>query len=137
MSFYVPVVFAIVGTVLYHLSQKMMPAKANAFLCLAFAFGLACILSVVLWRVTTNAQDSPVALPWQSLALGFALVAIEGGYLFAYRGGWQLNRASLSANVSVAIILVLIGAIWFKEPFSLRLVAGIGSCLVGLALLLH
>jgi len=137
MSFYVPVVFAIVGTVLYHLSQKMMPTKANAFLCLAWAFGLACILSLALWRATTRGQDSAVAVPWQSLLLGLSLVTIEAGYLFAYRSGWQLNRAALGANVSVAIVLVLIGAIYFKEPVSLRLVAGVGSCVLGLALLVH
>ena len=137
MSLYVPVVFAIVGTVLYHISQKLMPAKANAFLCLAWAFGLACLLSLALWRATASGDESAAAVSWQSLALGFSLVAIEAGYLFAYRAGWQLNRVALSANVCVAILLVLIGAVFFREQLSLRLAAGICSCLLGLALLIH
>jgi len=137
MSFYVPVLFAIVGTVLYHLSQKTMPAKANAFFCLAWAFGLACVLSLVLWRITNRQQETAAGIPWQSLALGFSLVSIEAGYLFAYRLGWQLNRAALGANVTVAILLLLIGSLFFGEQISFRVVAGISSCLIGLALLLR
>ena len=137
MSYYSPVLAAIVGTVLYHLSQKMMPAKANAFLCLSCAFGLACVLSLVLWRVTARVQESTAAIPWQSLVLGLSLVAIEAGYLYAYRNGWQLNRAALIANVAVAVLLVVLGALLFSEQISFRLVAGVSSCLLGLALLIH
>ena len=134
-SYYLPVGSAIIGTVLYHLSQKMMPAKANAFFSLAWAFGLACILSIILWRVTLRPEETG-AFSWPAALLGICLVSIEAGYLFAYRSGWQLNRASLSANVCVAILLLFIGTLFFKEQMSVRLAAGIASCLVGLALLI-
>lgn len=136
LSYYLPLGFAITGTILYHLSQKMMPSRANAFLALAWACGLACLLSLALWRFTVRSDEASAAVAWPSIALGFALVAIEAGYLFAYRIGWQLNRVALAANVCVAIVLLVIGTCFFREQMTFRLVAGIASCLFGLALLI-
>jgi len=55
---------------------------------------------------------------WPSVALAFAVVAIETGYLMAYRQGWQLNRASLFSNVTVAVLLIPVGMIPFQEQIS-------------------
>ena len=53
-------------------------------------------------------------ISWPSVALGLAVVMIEAGYLIAYRIGWKLNRAALTSNVIVAILLIPIAATLFR-----------------------
>jgi drug/metabolite transporter (DMT)-like permease len=54
------------------------------------------------------------------------------GYLLAYRAGWTLSTASVTANVALAVVLLGIGTVAFREPWSLSRVAGVGFCILGL-----
>jgi len=74
-------------------------------------------------------------LNWTSVALGITIVGIEAGYLWAYREGWNISKGALTSYVSVAIILLLIGLIFFKEKVSVTHLMGVCACLVGLVLL--
>ena len=62
---------------------------------------------------------------------------IEAGYLIAYRSGWNLNRAALTSNVAVAILLIPLGTVLFQEHVSLRMLAGTVLCISGLILLVR
>jgi len=59
---------------------------------------------------------------------------VELAVLLSYRVGWKLSLASLVANVATALLLALIALAFYKEQLSLKNVAGIGLCLVGLLL---
>ena len=45
------------------------------------------------------------AMNWTGLVLGFVLVALEGGYIYAYRAGWNVSVLSIVANIALAVIL--------------------------------
>jgi drug/metabolite transporter (DMT)-like permease len=64
--------------------------------------------------------------------VGSGIVAVEIGFLLAYRSGWTLGNASLVANATVAIALLGLGVLVFREPVSLPRLAGVGLCLAGL-----
>jgi drug/metabolite transporter (DMT)-like permease len=61
-----------------------------------------------------------------------AIVAIELGFLLAYRAGWRISTAVVTANILVAIALLAVGALAFREPVTLPRLAGIATCLAGL-----
>ena len=138
ISFYLPLVLTVVGTLLYHLAQKTMPPAVSPFGLLAAAFAIALTLCLLLLLLTERAslrfrQD----FNWSSLALGISVVMIEAGYLVAYRLGWKLNRAALTSNVAVAILLIPLGTMLFQEHVSLRMIAGAVLCISGLMLLVR
>lgn len=138
IGYYLPLLLAVAGTLLYHLAQKTMPPAVSPLLLLAAAFATALTLCLVFLPLTERAPlRFRQSLTWSSLALGVSVVMIEAGYLVAYRLGWKLNRAALTSNVAVAVLLIPLGAMLFKEQVSVRIIAGAVLCISGLILLVR
>ena len=132
----VPLLLALAGAVVYHLSQKAVPGAASPFVVIgaAYAVGLAVCVGVVL------ASGAPVGATlreaWRpALGVGLGALTIEAGFLLAYRAGWPLSTASLVVNVAVAVVLLAVGVAAFGEALTARQWVGAAACLVGLALL--
>ena len=58
-------------------------------------------------------------------------MGLEAGYIYLYKAGWEISVGSLIASVLLAIALIAVGVLVYKEPISLRK-AGVILCLVGL-----
>ena len=54
--------------------------------------------------------------------------------MLMYKNGWEISKGSIMANISIAIILLFIGSMFFSEKINLVKVIGIIVCLVGIAL---
>ena len=133
-----PVALVVLANTLYNICAKSTPENANAFLTLAVTYLIAAVICIAVFLVSSHGK--PVLaelgrLNWTALALAAAIVALEVGYIFIYRAGWKMNAASLVANISLACVLVGVGALLYKEGVTIRQLAGIGVCLVGLVLL--
>ncbi len=138
IGYYLPLVLTVVGTLLYHLAQKTMPPAVSPFGLLSSAFAIALTLCLLLLLLTEHSSlRFRQNFNWSSLALGVSVVMIEAGYLVAYRLGWKLNRAALTSNVTVAILLIPLGTMLFREHVSLRMIAGAVLCISGLILLVR
>ena len=137
-GYYLALTLTIAGTLLYHLAQKTMPPRVSPFGLLAWAFAIALTLCLLLLLLTEHASlRFRTNFNWSSLALGVSVVMIEAAYLVAYRLGWKLNRAALTSNVAVAILLIPVGTMLFQEHVSLRMIAGAVLCISGLILLVR
>ena len=66
-----------------------------------------------------------------------SLVAIESGYLIGYRAGLRLNITSFVCNNLIALVLLGVGTILYREAFTLRTGSGMVICAAGLLLLLR
>ena len=73
-------------------------------------------------------------LNWTALILGISIVGLELGYIYIYRVGWKMGIGSLVANIALACILLLIGALFLKESISIRQLIGVFVCMAGLIL---
>jgi drug/metabolite transporter (DMT)-like permease len=138
ITFYVPLILTAVGGLTYHVAQKTMPTDVSPLILLAAAFAIAltlCVLSIP-WMEPASLRLRR-SFNWSSLALGVSVVMIEAGYLIAYRSGWKLNRAALTSNVAVAILLIPLGTVLFQERVSLRMLVGTALCISGLVLLVR
>jgi drug/metabolite transporter (DMT)-like permease len=134
----VPLLMIVGGGVLYHVSQKATPAAVDPFLALFISFGLASLacLGIFIARQGLSAAQLH-RVSWTSIALALSLVAIESGYLIGYRAGLRLNITSFVCNNLIALVLLGVGTILYREAFTLRTGSGMVICAAGLLLLLR
>ena len=134
LTFWLSFFAIVIGNVGYHIIAKSTPTAASPFLSLSVTYGVSFLICALLYLAIGQPSLSHDLgdLNWTSPAWGVALVVIEAGYIFLYRAGWKISIASLFLNVTVAILLVVIGVAFYKEHLSLREMAGIAFCLLGI-----
>lgn len=129
----------IASNLLYHVSQKSIPSGVHPLLSVAVTYAAALLFTLLLWPLSPGGAPrlSDIGrLNWATLGVALSAVGIEIGFLIAYRAGWNINVGSLIVSVAVALLLIPIGALLFREHLSAANVAGIVLCLAGLALVM-
>jgi drug/metabolite transporter (DMT)-like permease len=130
--------FIVASNVMYNISQKSTPEKANPFAALLVTYITAIVITgiaLIFFRPEKGLVESVKDLNWTSIVLGISIIGLEFGYLMAYRAGWNISVGSLVANIILALILIPIGILFFKEQFGLTKVLGSIFCIVGLILI--
>lgn len=139
MFMYIFSIFLIVASnIMYNISQKSTPEKANPFVALLVTYTTAIVITagvLIFNRPEKGLIQSFKELNWTSLLLGLAIIGLEFGYLMAYRAGWNISVGSLVANIILALMLIPIGIIFYKERFELTKILGSVFCIVGLILI--
>ncbi len=129
------IVLVVVGNVIYHFGQRSIPQQAHPVVATFAAYLVALVVTAAAFPLIAAGVDLRSAwrpLNATTLLVGIGIVAIELGFLLAYRAGWVLSTASLTANVVVAVLFVGIGALFLREHLTPSRLAGVGLCLVGL-----
>jgi uncharacterized membrane protein len=137
VQFYSSMGLVIVSIALYHVFQKLTAPSANPLLALTVTFGTCTLFCFVLFLFSERALNLTAGLRklnWASIALAFAIVGTDLGFLLAYRAGWKISLGAAIANVTVTLLLLPIGWLFFSERCSPTTLAGVIVCVVGLAL---
>ncbi len=126
--FWLSMAMLIGANVAYHVCQKTIPGVANPMVSVTVTFLVATLASVALLPVFVG--DSGVLvelrrLNWSSVLLGLTIIGIEVGFLLLYRSGWNISLASIVVNALVALSLIPVGILLFKEKLLGTDVAGI------------
>lgn len=131
-----PVILALAGTTAYQICAKETAEDVHPFASLTIAYVVAMLISLVLFFVfgNNNLVQEIGKANWASWALGFSVLFMELGYIFLYRANWKISVASLVANISGAIFLLIIGIFLYEELLSIRQFVGITVCFIGLIL---
>ncbi|MEM1483628.1 hypothetical protein V6615_01995 [Oscillospiraceae bacterium PP1C4] len=135
MGYAIPIIMIIASNVFYNLFTKTMPAHTNPFagLVVAYLSAAAVTFTLLLFNVQIKGLAAAFqSVNWTSIALGASLVFLELGYIQAYRMGWNISVCSLVANIGLAVILLAVGILFFKERLSPNQIIGIALCMVGL-----
>jgi hypothetical protein len=133
-----PLLMIVGGGVLYHVAQKATPAAVDPFLALCISFGLASLTCLVICVSRQGFSATQMhRVNWTSIALACSLVAIESGYLIGYRAGLKLNITSFVCNNLIALVLLGIGTLLYREAYTFRTGSGMVLCAAGLLLLLR
>ena len=115
-----------------------MPGGLNPFAALTVTYLVGAAVSAVLFFVLGK-QPNPIKelsnLNWAPFVLGFVIVGLEVGYIYAYKAGWQVSTAQIVQAALVAIVLVFVGYGLYHETLTLKKIAGIVICLGGLVLI--
>ena len=118
-----PLILIVVSNSLYNICTKSMPENVNTFGALTVTYLVGAVLSAVLFVSSVGPAKMATALHqvnWTSFVLGLSIVGIEAGYVYLYRAGWKVSNGALTANICLAIALLVIGFLLYKEAISPR-----------------
>lgn len=138
-SLFWPIALITIGNCFYNVCAKSTPLAADAYLSMAVAYLTGAAVSFLIYLgfgPKTPILEELSKLNWTAPVLGLSIVALEVGYIFAYRAGWKINTASLVTNTALAIILLFIGLFCYGEPITMRKFVGVVICCVGLYFLI-
>lgn len=136
-SFYIPMLLTIGGSILYHIAQKSLPRTTNPLITMMLAYAVGILLFVVCMVFYQDQRSFLYSVResnWAVFVVGVGAASIEIGFLLAYRAGWNISIAPVTSSVVVALLLIPVGILGFKEHLSAGNVIGIVFCVVGLIL---
>ena len=126
---------AILCTVGYHLVLKLTPAGVNPLLSLMVTYALVAAAFGVLLFVSPGGfewRGELRQLNWTALALAAVIIGLDLGFLFLYRGGFEVSLGALVTQSAAAMVLLVVGVAVFREKLTAGNVTGLALCLVGL-----
>ena len=133
-----PLLLIVGSNCFYHICSKSIPTQVNTFGALTVTYVVAAVLSAVAFMAgvgPSNVGAEIAKVNWASLVLGIAVVGLEAGYVLMYRAGWAISIGALTANICLAVALLVIGILLYQEAITARQLIGIVVCAVGLFLI--
>ena len=137
MYFYLPIITVVCSSVIYHVCAKSTSPKINAFASLAVTYLIGAVVSAALYYLTSPTKRLAEELSrvnWATLVLGLAIVGLEAGTIFMYKVGWDNSLGPLVTSSTLAVTLLAVGVLFYREELSLTKVVGIVLCVAGLIL---
>ncbi len=126
------------SNILYNICTKSTPGEVNAFATLSITYLIAAAVSFATFFITSKGKNILTEFGktnWTTFVLGVVIVGLELGYILAYRNGWAMNTASVTANITLAVALIFVAMIFYKEKITAKQIAGIILCGGGLVLI--
>lgn len=130
-----PIMLVIGANILYQFCAKSVPETLNPFAALTVSYTVGAAASAALFFVSQRGGSllrEFSKLNWASIALGLAVVCMETGYIYAYRQGWEVSKASTIQSAFLSVALLAVGAVFFHERVTVRKLIGVLICLTGL-----
>ena len=128
------IVFA---SVMYQVASEKTAADINPFAGIIVIYVTALLMSLIVYFLTSRGVPLLSEIKKVnifSMIVGVVVCLIDLGYIMAYRSGFSIGKLSPLTSVTVIIIMALIAAIFYKEKFSLRNIAGIIIAAIGILL---
>ena len=133
-----PLALVVLSNVFYQICAKSVPEKMNPLASLTITYIIGAIASVVLYYATNkdaNILREYKQANWAPFVLGIVIVGLEVGYIYAYKAGWPVSTAQIVQAAILAVILIFVGYMLYKESITWNKIVGILVCLVGLGLI--
>ena len=135
MSYYMPIAIIVISNIFYNVSAKSTPSNLDPFASLTVTYLVGAFVSGILYFAFNHGGNLIAEyrnLNWSPWVLGLAIVGLETGAIWMYRVGWDISAGHLVHGVILAICLVIIGVVFYKEQLTASRIAGIIICIVGL-----
>ena len=133
-----PLGLVIVSNVFYQICAKSVPQEMNPLASLTVTYLVGAVMSLILYyALNKNASilTEYRSLNWAPFVLGIVIVGLEVGYIYVYKAGWPVSTAQIVQAAVLAVILIFVGYILYREPITWNKIAGIAVCLCGLGLI--
>ena len=130
-----PIVLVILSNVMYQLCARRMPNSVDPFAALTVTYLVGAAASLLLYLLLhkgENIIEEFSQINWVPFIFGLVIVGIEVGWIFVYRAGWQVSTAPIVQSAIVAVILIILGFLLFKESMTWNKILGIAVCILGL-----
>lgn len=140
--YYFSIALTVASNLAYHLTLKLLNPAAPPITALFVTYLGSLVTTLVLMVAVPGVNagagwswGSVLQVGWVPLLLGLSLPGLELGFLLAYRAGWPVGLAAMVSNVSLTLLLIPIGLLFFQEHISLMRALGIAMALAGLILI--
>ena len=127
---WLPLALVVLSNVAYHYGQKSVPRLAHPLVAAIAMYAVAiagALVALAFVRPLPDRLAAGAAVHWSVALVGLGILGIELGFLLAYRAGWEISTASLTAAVVLALALAPIGVRLFREPWNLAGSAGLAA----------
>ncbi len=134
-SYIWPIALVVLSNVFYQICTKSVPQRMDPFASLTVTYLVGAGLSLAFFKVLNHGGSllrEYGKLNWAPFVLGLSIVGLEVGFIYAYKAGWPVSTASIVQSAFLAVILLAVGVLVYKEAFTVNRVVGLVICLVGL-----
>lgn len=137
-SYIWPIALILTANTFYQICAKSLPADIDPLASLTVSYLIAAAVSFLLYfslRKEGTLFQEYAKLNWAPVAIGFTLIGLDIGCIFAYKAGWPVSTMQIVQAAVLAILLIFIGKFLYKEQLTWNKITGVIVCLVGLALI--
>lgn len=130
-----PIALLLLSNTVYQICSKSIPGNVSPFASLTITYLIGAVVSVIMHFVLypqDNLLKQLTQMNWAPYVLGIVIVGLEVGWIYAYKAGWQVSMGFIVQSAFLAIILIFVGALLYKEPVTWNKLVGIACCIVGL-----
>ena len=133
-----PLALVLLSNVVYQICAKSVPEDMNPFASLTVTYVVGAVASLILYYALGH-ENTLIAeyrrINWAPFVLGFVIVGLEVGSIYAYKAGWPISTMQIVQASMLAVILIFVGYILYSEPITWNKIVGIVVCLGGLVLI--
>ncbi|MCR5484259.1 MAG: EamA family transporter [Clostridiales bacterium] len=138
MSYYWPIALIVLSNIFYHICSKSTPKDIDPLASLTVTYLVGAAASGILYFALNrhgNILSEFKHLNWTAFVLGLSIVGLEAGSIYMYKVGWNISTGQIFHSAILAICLIFIGYIFYREQITWTKITGIAVCLVGLFLI--
>ena len=138
LSYLWPIALVVLSNIVYQICAKSVPSGMNPFASLTVTYLIGAVASFVLFLLTKPSGGLLKEfgkINWAPLILGIVIVGLEAGIIYAYKAGWQVSTASIVQSAILAVALIFVGFMLYREPLTWNKLVGVAVCLVGLVII--
>ncbi len=135
MSMVWPIVLVVFSNIIYQICAKEVPKDMDAMASMTITYFVGAVCSAIMYFVMNkngNLLQEYMKINWAPIFLGVSVVGLEVGFIYAYKNGWAVSKASIIQSVFLAVALIIVGAVLYHEAITANKVIGIVICLIGL-----
>ena len=130
-----PILLVVLSNTVYQICAKSVPEGIHPLASLTVTYAVGAVVSAILYFALDrdgNLLREYSHLNWAPFALGLVIVGLEVGFIYAYKAGWQVSTASIVQSAFLAVTLIAVGLLLYREAITVNKVIGIVICLIGL-----
>lgn len=134
---WIPVLLMIGSNLAYTVTAKVTPEDVDTYASVSLTYVVCIAYAMIMFFITSknkNYIQEARKANWTAPALDACLVCLELSTILMFRVGWDLSVGILLAYVILAVVLVLVGRVFYKETLTPKRVIGILISLVGVVL---
>lgn len=135
MNLYIPLAIVVLSNTFYHICAKSTPPELNTFASLSVTYAVGAAVSLIMYFITRKGGSlitEYCGLNWSSFVLGIAVVGLEAGFLLMYKAGWSVSTGQIVQSAILAVVLLAVGHVLYKEVLTVQKIVGVAVCMAGL-----
>ena len=135
MSMVWPIALVVFSNIVYQVCAKGVPKDMDAMASMTITYLVGAICSAIMFFVMNkngNLMQEYAKTNWAPVFLGVSVVGLEVGFIYAYKNGWAVSTASIVQSAFLAVALIIVGGVLYKEAITANKIIGIVICLIGL-----